>query len=123
MKQKIEIENSLIGENQPCFIIGEIGSNHNRDKNVVRKLIDACSDGGFNAVKFQIYDAEEAFSKNEMTTDVKLESLYGVNSYKPFLDSGSIDYLSLDVVWNGVSESKKISDPGVRPCHGEEALN
>ena len=73
------IENFEIGDNQPCMIIGEIGSNHNRDKSTVRKLIDACSDAGFDAVKFQIYDAEEAFSKNEMTTDVKLDHLYGEN--------------------------------------------
>lgn len=77
MKNKFKIENFEIGDNQPCMIIGEIGSNHNRDKSTVRKLIDACSDAGFDAVKFQIYDAEEAFSKNEMTTDVKLDHLYG----------------------------------------------
>ena len=81
VKQVVEIENFKVGEDQPCFIIGEIGSNHNRDKNVVRKLIDACSKAGFDAVKFQIYDAEEVFSKNEMTTDVGLEHLYGVKPW------------------------------------------
>ena len=81
MNQIIEIENHLIGKNQPCFLIGEIASNHNRDKNTVFQLIDACSEAGFDAVKFQIYDAEEAFSKNEMTTDVKLESYYGVKPW------------------------------------------
>ena len=77
MNKIIDIENRLIGKDQPCFIIGEIGSNHNRDKKTVMQLIDACAEAGFDAVKFQIYDAEEAFSKNEMTTDVKLDHLYG----------------------------------------------
>mgnify|MGYP006421459677 CR=1 FL=1 len=77
MKKIINLEGRLIGDGQPCFIIGEIGSNHNRDKQVVRSLIDACSEAKFDAVKFQIYDAEEAFSKNEMTTDVRLDHLYG----------------------------------------------
>ena len=81
MNQIIDIENCLVGKDQPCFLIGEIGSNHNRDKNTVFNLIDACSDAGFDAVKFQIYDAEEAFSKNEMTTDVKLDHLYGVKPW------------------------------------------
>jgi len=81
MNQIIEIENAIIGKNKPCFIIGEIGSNHNRDKDTVYKLIDACAMAGFDAVKFQIYDAEEAFSKNEMTTDVKLDHLYGVKPW------------------------------------------
>ncbi|MDP7195602.1 MAG: hypothetical protein QF864_05355 [SAR202 cluster bacterium] len=35
MNKIIDIENRLIGKDQPCFIIGEIGSNHNRDKKTV----------------------------------------------------------------------------------------
>ena len=81
MNKIIDIENRLVGKDQPCFIIGEIGSNHNRDKKTVIQLIDACAEAGFDAVKFQIYDAEEAFSKNEMTTDVKLDHLYGVKPW------------------------------------------
>ena len=81
MKKEINIENFIINEESPCMIIGEIGSNHNRDKDTVFKLIDACAIAGFDAVKFQIYDAEEAFSKNEMTTDVKLDHLYGVKPW------------------------------------------
>jgi len=81
MNQIINIENHLVGKDNPCFIIGEIGSNHNRDKKTVIKLIDACAEAGFDAVKFQIYDAEEAFSKNEMTTDVKLDHMYGVKPW------------------------------------------
>jgi len=81
MNKIIDIENRLVGKDQPCFIIGEIGSNHNRDKKTVIQLIDACAEAGFDAVKFQIYNAEEAFSKNEMTTDVKLDHLYGVKPW------------------------------------------
>jgi N-acetylneuraminate synthase/N,N'-diacetyllegionaminate synthase len=77
MIKKIKIENRVIGEGERCFIAGEIGSNHNLDKGVVRGLIDAASEAGFDAVKFQIYDAEEAFSKNVTTTDVGLEHMYG----------------------------------------------
>ncbi len=81
MKKVIEIENQKVGYDQRCFIIGEIGSNHNLDKSVVKKLIDAAASAGFDAVKFQIYDAAEAFSKNEMTTDVHLDHLYGVRPW------------------------------------------
>ena len=81
MRKVINIESVKVGKGQKCFLIGEIGSNHNRDKIVVRELIDACGEAGFDAVKFQIYNAEEAFSKNEMTTDVKLDHLYGVKPW------------------------------------------
>ena len=63
MKKIITIENKKIGFNQRVFTIAEIGSNHNRDKKTVFKLIDACAEAGFDCVKFQIYDPEEAFSK------------------------------------------------------------
>ena len=81
MKSIIEIEGKKVGIGQPCFIIGEIGSNHCLDKQVVKDLIDASADAGFDAVKFQIYDAKEAFSANEMTTDVKMEHLYGIRPW------------------------------------------
>ena len=79
--KKIKINKDItIGYNQKCFIIGEIGSNHNRNKITVKRLIDACSDAKFNAVKFQLYDPELAFSKNLLTKDVKLSHLYGANT-------------------------------------------
>lgn len=77
MTDKIKIENRKIGDGEKCFIIGEIGSNHNRNKKVVRKLIDAAAEAKFDAVKFQVYDPEEAFSKNVTTADVGLEYMYG----------------------------------------------
>ncbi|MCK5013465.1 MAG: N-acetylneuraminate synthase family protein [Candidatus Omnitrophica bacterium] len=75
--KKIKIENAVVGDGMKSFIIGEVGSNHNRDKNVVRQLIDAAAEAKFDAVKFQVYDPEEAFSKNVTTTDVGLEYMYG----------------------------------------------
>ena len=36
---------------------------------------------GVGFVKFQIYDAKEAFSAKEMTTDVKLDHFYGVKPW------------------------------------------
>ena len=81
MKKFINIEGKKIGSDYPVFTIGEIGSNHNRSKKTVKNLIDACKDAGFDAVKFQIYDAEEAFSKKETTKDVKLNKLYGLKPW------------------------------------------
>ena len=77
MEKVFEIEGTKIGEGQKCYTIAEIASNHNRDKETVRKLIDASVEAGFDAVKFQIYDAEEAFSKNVTTGDVNYSHFYG----------------------------------------------
>lgn len=38
---KIKIGERLVGDNEPCFIIAEIGINHNGDLNLAKKLVDA----------------------------------------------------------------------------------
>ena len=81
MNKIIKIENRKIGHNNPVFTIAEIGSNHNRSKKTVKDLIRYSAQAGFDSVKFQIYDAEEAFSKKETTKDVKLSHLYGTKPW------------------------------------------
>lgn len=81
MNKKFKIEKKFIGDGYPAFLIAEISSNHNRDKNTIKKLINYAAESGFDAVKFQIYDAEQAFSKNEMTTDVGLDHIYGIKPW------------------------------------------
>ena len=52
-----------IGNNKPCFIIAEIGSNHDNSYLKALKLIDKAKDAGANAVKFQIFSADKHYSK------------------------------------------------------------
>ncbi len=62
MGEKIELAGRSVGSGQPCYIIAEIGSNHNRDFDRARKLIDVARDSGCNAVKFQSYTADGLYS-------------------------------------------------------------
>jgi N-acetylneuraminate synthase len=43
----------MIGRGYPCYIVAEIGINHNGDLEIARKLIDAAVFAGCDAVKFQ----------------------------------------------------------------------
>ena len=43
----------------PCYIIAEIGSNHDRDKRRAFELIRRAAQGGANAVKFQLFKASQ----------------------------------------------------------------
>jgi len=45
------------------FIIAEAGVNHNGSLNIARKMIDAASNAGVDAVKFQSFIAEALVSK------------------------------------------------------------
>jgi sialic acid synthase SpsE len=49
----IEIAGIRIGPGYPCFIIAEIGINHNGDIELAKQLVDAAVSAGCNAVKLQ----------------------------------------------------------------------
>jgi N-acetylneuraminate synthase/N,N'-diacetyllegionaminate synthase len=59
----MEIRNKLIGEGESCFIIAEAGSNHNGRLEQAKKMIDAAVEAGADAVKFQIFKAQDLYSK------------------------------------------------------------
>jgi N-acetylneuraminate synthase/N,N'-diacetyllegionaminate synthase len=61
--KKIEIDNKLVGDEQPIFIVAEIGVNHNGDIRLAKKLIDAAKDAGADAVKFQAFKTEKVVTK------------------------------------------------------------
>jgi len=52
--ERVKIGNKIIGENEPCFIIAEAGSNHNGSLEQAKKLIDIAVEAGADAVKFTI---------------------------------------------------------------------
>lgn len=49
----IKVGSVSVGRDQPCYVIGEIGINHNGDIEIAKKLIDVAEASGCNAVKFQ----------------------------------------------------------------------
>jgi N-acetylneuraminate synthase len=57
--------NKLVGDSQPCYVIAEIGINHNGDVDLAKRLISVAIAAGCDAVKFQkrtvdvVYSAEE----------------------------------------------------------------
>lgn len=53
MERTVRIGGSRIGDDQPTYVVAEIGINHNGDLAVAKKLIDAARLAGVNAVKFQ----------------------------------------------------------------------
>ena len=58
-----------ISNKSPAFIIAEAGSNHNRDLNQAKKLIEVAAEAEADAVKFQTYSAETLYSKKTPNPD------------------------------------------------------
>ncbi len=60
----LDIGDRKVGDGQPCFVIAEIGSNHNQDYGLACKMIEAAAEAGVDAVKFQTFRAASHYSKN-----------------------------------------------------------
>ncbi len=62
----IRIGSRLVGPGQPCFVIAEIGINHNGDIDIAKKLIDVAVEAGCDAVKFQKRTIELCYTEDEL---------------------------------------------------------
>jgi len=78
------------------FIIAEIGINHNGDLSIAKQLIDAASDAGFDAVKFQKRTIDNVYTKEFL--DSPRESPWGTTQrdQKNGLEFSTSEYREID---------------------------
>ena len=97
MSNKVKIGNRLVGEGEPCFIVAEIGINHNGDLNVAKKLIDAAALAGCDAVKFQKRTPELCVPLEQR--NLMRETPWGMISYMEYrerVELGFKEYSEID---------------------------
>ena len=58
---EIKISNKKIGDNNPVFIVAELGVNHNGKLNLAKKIIVAAKRAGADAVKLQSFLTPKIF--------------------------------------------------------------
>lgn len=94
--KKVKIGNKTVGENEPTFIIAEIGINHNGQIELAKKLIDVAVKAGCDAVKFQKRTIDTVYTKEEL--DKPRESPWGTTTrqQKEGLEFGKKDYQIID---------------------------
>jgi N-acetylneuraminate synthase len=92
----IQIGNRLVGEDQPCFIIAEIGINHNGDIDLAKKLISVAVAAGCDAVKFQKRTVEVVYTAEELAKP--RENPFGPTNgdLKHGLEFGQEEYEEID---------------------------
>ena len=75
MSKTVTIGNHVIGDGYPCFIIAEIGINHNGSVELAKKMIDIAVTTGCDAVKFQKRTVDVVYTKEELAKERK--SVFG----------------------------------------------
>lgn len=60
-ERHLRIGSRRIGPNEPCYVIAEIGLNHNGDLAIAKQLVDVAASAGADAVKFQKRKLNETY--------------------------------------------------------------
>ena len=89
MQNSFFIGKNQVGLNCPCYVVAEVGSNHNQNFETALRLIESAAKCGVNAVKFQTFRAANHYSKKSPNFDY----LEGQNTYD------LIKSLELDRTW------------------------
>ena len=85
----IKIGGIPVGDGHPCFIIAEIGINHNGDIELARKLIELAEAAGCQAVKFQKRTVDVVYTRESPFGDTNGKLKYG-------LEFGQKEYAEID---------------------------
>ena len=64
----VQIGSRQVGDGQPCYVIAEVGINHNGDIDLAKRLISVAAAAGCDAVKFQKRTVEIVYSEKELAT-------------------------------------------------------
>lgn len=69
----LEIGKSLIGENQPTYVIAEIGINHNGSHEIANALMEKAAECGADAVKVQLRDLNSIYTESVLKNSLTAE--------------------------------------------------
>ncbi|MGC6517259.1 MAG: N-acetylneuraminate synthase family protein [Candidatus Puniceispirillaceae bacterium] len=74
MSPTIQIAGREIAAQAPCYVIAEIGVNHNGDKALAHKMIEEAHKQGADAVKFQTYRTQDLVLETAIKADYQARS-------------------------------------------------
>ena len=78
-ERKIKVGNRFIGDDEPVFVIAEIGINHNGSVDIAKKMIDGAIYSGCDAVKFQKRTPEICVPRDQW--DIERDTPWGRMTY------------------------------------------
>jgi len=69
----VTVGTKRIGKGHPCFVVAEIGINHNGSLEIAKELIDVAVEACCDAVKFQKRDIEVVYKPDELAQPRKVD--------------------------------------------------
>jgi N-acetylneuraminate synthase len=92
----VKIGNTLVGKDQPCYVVAEIGINHNGSLETAKEIIKVSAEAGCNAVKFQKRTVDVVYTSEELARP--RENPFGTTNgdLKRGLEFGQAEYQEID---------------------------
>ena len=97
VRPQVRIGKKIVGEGHPCYVIAEIGINHNGDIDVAKRLIGIATAAGCDAVKFQKRTPEICVPAAQR--EVLRETPWGLLTYMEYrkkVEFGQQEYECID---------------------------
>ncbi|HEY7306759.1 MAG TPA: N-acetylneuraminate synthase family protein [Bryobacteraceae bacterium] len=116
-QKTVKIGNQLVGDGQPCYVVAEIGINHNGDLDLAKRLISVAVAAGCDAVKFQKRTIDIVYTPEEL--DKPRESPFGTKNgdLKRGLEFGQEEYDDIDAY------CKAVKIPWFASCWDEDSVD
>jgi N-acetylneuraminate synthase/sialic acid synthase len=97
MMRQLEVDGTIINQDSDCYVIAEIGHNHQGDLNTARKLFLAAREAGANAVKLQKRDNKSLFTRAMYDRPYDNENSFGptYGAHREFLEFEEAEYREL----------------------------
>ncbi len=122
MNNKVKIGNKHVGDGESVFIIAEAGSNFDRKLDQAKQLIDIASDSGVDAVKFQLFKAENFYSSDNPMFSVMKDSELPrewVKNLREYADSKNIIFLASPFDREAIDLLDRIDSPAFKWASSE----
>jgi len=97
MTSTVKIGDRLVGDGEPCYVVAEIGINHNGDVDIARQLMATAKRYGCDAVKFQKRTPELCVPPEQR--NLMRETPWGIMTYLEYrhrVEFARPDYEELD---------------------------
>src|ERR1044072_7949857 len=97
MKRNLQIENTQINDTSDCYVIAEIGHNHQGNLEAAKELFRAAKECGVDAVKLQKRDNSSLYTREMFNKPYDNENSYGATygEHREFLEFGMPEYKEL----------------------------
>lgn len=95
--RELVIDGRTINDDSDCFVIAEVGHNHQGDVDTAIEMFRVAKECGADAVKLQKRDNQELYSKEFLNKPYENENSYGATygEHREFLEFGWEEYSTL----------------------------